>query len=90
MHRVSLPWAPPIYFLYYAAAATLLPFLVIYYQDLGLKGSQIGLLAGLPPLLSWVSAPVWGMVSDITQRHKLSLLIAMSGAILLALTLGAI
>ena len=88
MRHVSLIWAPPLYFLYYAAAATLLPFLVIYYQDLGLKGSQIGFLAGLPPLLSLMSAPVWGMVSDVTQRHKLSLLIAMSGAILLALTLG--
>jgi MFS family permease len=90
MRPVSLTWAPPLYFLYYAAAATLLPFLVLYYQDLGLKGSQIGFLAGLPPLLSLVSAPVWGMASDVTQRHKLSLLIAMSGAIVLALMLGAV
>src|SRR5512134_651672 len=89
MRPASLIWAPPLYFLYYAAAATLLPFLVIYYQDLGLKGTQIGFLAGLPPLLSLVSAPVWGMASDVTKRHKLALLISMSGAIVLALTLGA-
>lgn len=89
MRPVSLTWAPPLYFLYYAAAATLLPFLVIYYQDLGLKGSQIGFLAGLPPLLGLLSAPAWGVVSDITKRRKFSLLIAMSGAIVLALTLGA-
>lgn len=79
-----------MYFLYYAAAATLLPFLVIYYQDLGLKGTQIGFLAGLPPLLSLVSAPVWGIVSDLTRRRKLSLLIAIGGAIVLALALPAV
>lgn len=90
MRPASLLWAPPLYFLYYAAAATLLPFLVLYYQDLGLKGSQVGFLAGLPPLLSLVSAPVWGVVSDMTKRRKLSLLIAMSGAIVLALALGTV
>lgn len=90
MRHTSLPWAPPIYFLYYAAAATLLPFLTIYYQDLGLNGTQIGFLAGLPPFLSLVSAPVWGVASDIMQRRKLSLLLAISGAIMLALALSAV
>jgi PPP family 3-phenylpropionic acid transporter len=90
MRPVSLPWAPPLYFLYYAAAATLLPFLAIYYQDLGLTGTQIGVLASLPPLLSLVSAPVWGVVSDTFKQRKLSLLIAISGAILLALALSAV
>jgi PPP family 3-phenylpropionic acid transporter len=88
MRYVSLPWAPPLYFLYYAAAATLLPFLTIYYQDLGLTGTQIGFLASLPPLLSLVSAPVWGVVSDMMKQRKLSLLIAISGAVLLALALS--
>ena len=89
MRSASLIWAPPLYFLYYAAAAALIPFLVIYYQELGLSGTQIGFLAGLPPLLSLVSAPVWGAVSDMTNRHKFSLLIAIGGAILLALALSA-
>ena len=90
MRSVSLPWAPPLYFLYYAAAATLLPFLTIYYQDLGLTGTQIGFLASMPPLLSLMSAPVWGVVSDTLKQRKLSLLIAMSGAILLALALSVV
>lgn len=87
MRPASLTWAPPLYFLYYAAAAALVPFLVVYYQELGLKGTQIGLLAGIPPFLSLVSAPVWGAVSDTTKRHKLWLLVAISGSILLALVL---
>jgi MFS transporter, PPP family, 3-phenylpropionic acid transporter len=87
MRPASLTWAPPLYFLYYAAAAALVPFLVVYYQELGLQGTQIGLLAGIPPLLSLVSAPVWGAVSDTTKRHKLWLLVAIGGSILLALAL---
>jgi PPP family 3-phenylpropionic acid transporter len=85
MRPVSLLWAPPLYFLYYAAAATLLPFLVIYYQDLGLKGTQIGLLAGMPPLLSLVSAPVWGMASDVMNMFCLSALVALVGVTFLVL-----
>jgi MFS transporter, PPP family, 3-phenylpropionic acid transporter len=87
MRPASLNWAPPLYFLYYAAAAALVPFLVVYYQELGLQGTQIGLLAGIPPLLSLVSAPVWGAVSDTTKRHKLWLLVAIGGSIFLALAL---
>jgi PPP family 3-phenylpropionic acid transporter len=89
MRSVSLNWAPPFYFLYYAAAAALVPFLVVYYQDLGLTGTQIGFLAGIPPLVTLFGAPVWGAISDVTQRHKLSLLIAIGSAIVLALALSA-
>jgi MFS family permease len=76
--------------LYYAASATLLPFLTVYYQDLGLTGTRIGILASLPPLLGLVSAPVWGVVSDSMQQRKLSLLVAIGGAILLALALSVV
>jgi len=90
MRQTSLRWAPPLYFLYYAAAATLIPFLSIYYQDLGLTGTQIGFLAGMPPLLSLVGAPIWGVVADGMKRRKPSLLIAIGGATLIALVLPAI
>lgn len=88
MQPAALTWAPPLYFLFFAASASLSPFLVVYYQELGLTGTQIGILAGLPSLISLVSAPIWGLVSDRTHRHKLLLLIAMAGAILAALTLS--
>ena len=88
MRSTSLAWAPPFYFMYYAAAAALVPFLIVYYQDLGLTGTQIGFLASIPPLVSLFSAPFWGALADMTQQYKLSLLIAMSGAILLALAMS--
>lgn len=88
MRPAALSWAPPFYFLYYAAAAALVPFLIVYYQNLGLTGTQIGFLAGIPPLVSLFSAPLWGGFFDVTKRQKLLLVVAISAAILLALTLS--
>jgi len=90
MRTNPLAWAPPYYFLFYAAAAALLPFLVLYYQDLGLTGTEIGLLAAIPSIVSLFSAPIWGAISDVTHQHKLSLLVTMMGAILMALILAGV
>ena len=67
------------YFLYFAAAASLMPFLSLYYQSLGMTGRQIGVLTGVVPLVMMVSAPLWGGLADVTHRHRLSLLLAISG-----------
>jgi PPP family 3-phenylpropionic acid transporter len=77
-----------IYFFYYSATASLLPFLVIYYESLGLSGYQIGFLAGTMPLIALFSAPFWGGLADATQKHKRLLLLAMSTSIVLAFVLS--
>jgi len=69
------------YFLYYGAAASLIPFLVIYYEQLGLSGRQIGFLAAIPPLIFLISAPLWGAAADATKQHKRLLMIAIAGAL---------
>ncbi len=71
------------YFFIYGAGAALVPYLVIYYQGLGLSGSQIGLLAGIPTLMSLFSTPVWGGLADATNKKRLLLGIA----ILLSMTM---
>jgi PPP family 3-phenylpropionic acid transporter len=88
MRSSTLRWAPSFYFIYYAAAAALSPFLIIYYQELGLKGSQIGLLAGIPALVSLISGPIWGLLSDLTQKQKTILLTTITGSILLGLAIS--
>ena len=72
------------YFLYYGAAASLIPFLVILYDQLELSGRQIGFLIGISPLILWLSAPLWGAVADATRQHRLLLMLAIGGAILVA------
>ena len=77
------------YFFYYAAGASLFPFLVLYYRKLGLSGQEIGWLVALKPLTSLFSASLWGGIADATQRHRQLLLIAIIGVIAAALTLSA-
>lgn len=76
------------YFSYYAAMAGLMPFLVLYYRQVGLNGGQIGLLAGLPPFLTWLAAPLWGALADATQRHRQLMVAANVGAIAAVLGLA--
>ena len=47
-----------------------MPYLTVYYEGLGLTGRQIGILAAIPSLVTFLSAPLFGAVTDITQRHK--------------------
>jgi PPP family 3-phenylpropionic acid transporter len=68
-----------VYALYYAALACLVPFMTLYYQQKGLSGAQIGVLAGLIPLITLASAPFWGGIADATRRHRAVLLLTIAG-----------
>jgi len=81
-------WLPAFYFLYYAAGASFSPFLVIYYKDLGLSGSQIGFLTGLPPLLVLFGAPLWSGLADATRRYRFLFSMSILGAITAVLLLS--
>lgn len=68
-----------VYFLFYAAWATLIPFLPLYYKRLGFTGGEIGILASIMPLVTLIGAPVWGGIADATRRHRAVLLGVMVG-----------
>jgi PPP family 3-phenylpropionic acid transporter len=86
--KPSLFWSKAFYFCFYAAGAALLPFLALYYEGLGLSGRQIGVLAGISPLVSLVGAPLWGAIADASRRHKLVWSITITGAIIMALVIS--
>jgi MFS transporter, PPP family, 3-phenylpropionic acid transporter len=67
------------YLMYYGANACLFPYWVLYYQNLGFNGTQIGLLSAIAPLIFMAGAPFWTGIADTTHRHKLVM-----GATLLA------
>jgi PPP family 3-phenylpropionic acid transporter len=79
-------WPFAFYFLFFAAIASFSPYIVLYYQSIGLSGSQIGLLTGIAPLLTLVSVPFWTGLADRTNRHRLimsfSMLIGVLGLFL--------
>ncbi|HEX5836637.1 MAG TPA: major facilitator superfamily domain-containing protein 6 [Anaerolineales bacterium] len=80
-------WPFSFYFLYFAALSSFMPFIVLFYQALQFNGTQIGLLTGIPPLITLVAAPFWTGVADASRRHRLimSLGIAMAVALVLLL-----
>jgi PPP family 3-phenylpropionic acid transporter len=63
-------WPFTFYFLYFASLAFLMPFLVLFYQGLGFSGPEIGLLTGVPPLITLIASPFWTGLADAKSWHK--------------------
>ncbi|MGD8490804.1 MAG: MFS transporter [Anaerolineae bacterium] len=86
MKNRNLVWPFGFYFLFYAGVAAHLPYQVLYYQSLSFTGAQIGLLAGIAPLVTLVSLPLLTGFADRTNKHRpilsLSLLVVISGLVL--------
>ncbi len=72
------------YFFYFAAFAALLPFLVLYYEQLEFTGQQIGILSAIFPLMMLAGAPIWGAIADTSQRHKTVLISLMGTSLAMA------
>jgi PPP family 3-phenylpropionic acid transporter len=79
--NVAFLLSKSIFFVVFAAASMVLPFLAVYYEQRGLSGAQIGLLASIPPVMTMLGASVWGSLADLTQRHKLIFLMVIVGSI---------
>lgn len=70
-------WPFTFNFLLFAAIASVSPFMVLYYQGLGFTGTQIGLLTGIAPLITFFSAPLWTGLADATRWHRLIMSLAL-------------
>jgi len=62
-----------------SAGASVLPFMVLYYQELGFTGAQIGVITGITPLITFFIAPLWSGIADTTGRHRLIMSFALLG-----------
>ena len=80
-------WPFSFYFLYYAAFASFLPFLVLFYQKLFFSGAQIGLLTGIPPLITMIGAPFFTGLADRTHSHKLIMELGLAVTVVISLLL---
>jgi hypothetical protein len=60
---------------------------VLYYQSLGFSGAQIGLVAGLAPLVTMFSAPFWTGLADQTRRHRLILNVTLGVSVVILIAL---
>jgi PPP family 3-phenylpropionic acid transporter len=53
-----------LYFLFFAAVGGFFYYLFIYYTQIGLTSTQIGILSSVGPLIGMLAGPVWGWLSD--------------------------
>ena len=76
------------YFAFYAGIACWGPYIVLYYQRLGLSGTQIGVLNAVLPLGMAFMAPFWGYVADSRRAHRAILRTALMTTAVIALLLA--
>lgn len=78
-----------LFFGYYMAFGSYMPFINLYYERMGLSGTQIGVLSALPILVASSTVLIWGSIADTKHWHhhilRINLLFSV-GAILLLST----
>ena len=70
-------FAGGMYFGYYFALGTFMPYINLYFERIGLSGVQIGSLTALPVLVVSATSLLWGTVADAFRWHKKILSIAL-------------
>lgn len=65
------------YFLYFSSLGALLPYLALFYKQMKLTPSQVGILMGLKPFVEFVCTPFWGAFVDQFKKGKSVLLLSL-------------
>lgn len=61
--------AAAYYFLYFAAAGSLISYLNLYYERSGITTGRIGILAATSTALTLVAGPLWNAAADMFRLH---------------------
>ena len=76
------------YFFFFSAWGSLLPYLALYFKQLMLSPSEVGILMGLKPFVNFLVIPIWGAIVDKCQKSRVVLIISMIALILSTFMLG--
>lgn len=76
INRKYIP-AKLFYFLYFSSLGALLPYLALYYKQMKLTPTQVGILMGLKPFVEFVCTPLWGAFVDRFKKGKSILLLSL-------------
>ena len=80
---------PKLFNLFHSASlTTLMPFLPIYFRQLGMTAFQSGILGSFPGVVEVWSSPLWRLVSEKTNKRKCLLLLMILAGIVLNISLG--
>lgn len=76
------------YFSFFGALGAVFPFMSLYLKQLGFSPREIGLLAGVRPLLGFCSGPLWGSCADRWRMRKQLLVISTVGWVAFMIGIG--
>ncbi|WP_096188957.1 MFS transporter [Evansella halocellulosilytica] len=68
-------------FFFHSSMTIIISYLPVYFQEMGLTGSEIGILLAVGPAAAIVAQPFWGFMSDKYKTVKRILLICLTGAL---------
>ena len=77
------------YLIYWLAYASLFPYLGVYYESIGLVGTQIGFLGSITAFVEILSSILISIIADIIKKPKLILIVLLLGLIFAAFLLKA-
>ena len=60
-----------------SAVGDLLPFISVYFKQLGLTSTETGFIFGIMPFISFFVRPIFGAIADKTKRYKLVMVMCM-------------
>lgn len=75
------------YFFFFGGFGASFPYMPLYFRQLGLNASLVGLLAGIRPLIQFASAPFWSVLSDKFKARKAVLLFSIIAWLVMTLAL---
>lgn len=59
-------------FLFYGVLGTVLPYLPVFYSNLGVSANLIGVLGAITPAVTFLVSPLWGALADTTGIPMIS------------------
>ena len=76
------------YFFFLSAFGSIFPYLPVYFRQIGLPASQVGLLIGVRPIVQLASAPFWAIVADKYRKRKAVLVMSTLAWLIMTLSLA--
>lgn len=76
------------YFFFYSAFGSLFPLMGVYFKQMGMNPSQVGVLTGTRPFIEIFSAPFWNSLAERFQKSKALLIFSLMSWIVFTYSLA--
>ncbi|XP_001629670.2 uncharacterized protein LOC5509111 [Nematostella vectensis] len=76
------------YFFFLSGLGALFPYLPVYFRQMGLPASNVGLLIGFRPIAQFASAPFWAVMADKYRKRKAILIMSALAWLIMTLALA--